>query len=277
MGNTVAQEAVKGQTLRLLKLLAKFPNSGMKCSKRENRFCLEMQNRTIRFDANVLNTAIAQKQVVLVDTRIKILKQGLLSLKLALHPEPSLGLSDRFVGTTETQMQDGRHTVSVNLAESPLSRLRFRKTRDGMSYIAEEEFQAGERLRRDFECGQLQPKISASWGSAIGGKNGAGGIDPAEISDFALDARTRVDKAVEKLGPELAGVALDICCFLKGVELVERERSWPPRSAKLMLKTALSLLARHYGIAGHNNSRSASVQAWGASDFRPRLQPVRLP
>ena len=244
MCSSPAQESLCKQTLRLLKLLAKYTNSGMIFSQCAGKISFEMNNRKARFDVRVVDAAVAQKHVVVADSRIRILELGMLSLKLALHPESSRGLADRFVGTTETQMSNGRHTVTVNLAESPLSRLRFRKTRDGVSYIAEDEFQAGERLRRDFECGQLQPKISASWSSAIGGKNGTGGIDAAEISDFALDARIRVDRAVEKLGPELAGVALDICCFLKGVELVERERSWPPRSAKLMLKTALHAYLR---------------------------------
>ena len=277
MNSSRVQGGSDRKSLRLLKLLAKFPKSGIKFSKCADKLCLDTQNRVIRFDTDVVYAAIAQKHVAIVDQHVKILEQGLLCLKLALHPEPSSGLFDRFVRTTTTQMTYGSQKVATNLAESPLSRLRFRKSRDGKSYIANDEFQAGERLRRDFECGQLQPKVSANWNGTIGGKSGKAGIDPAEISDFALDARTRVDAAVKQLGPELAGVALDICCFLKGLELVERERNWPPRSAKLMLKTALSVLVRHYGIAERNTSQSGSVRAWGASDYRPRLQPSRQP
>lgn len=68
------------------------------------------------------------------------------------------------------------------------------------------------------------------------------------MADSAIDARERLEKALQVVGPDLAGVLSDVCCFLKGLELVERERRWPPRSAKLMLRTGLDLLTRHYGL-----------------------------
>jgi hypothetical protein len=68
------------------------------------------------------------------------------------------------------------------------------------------------------------------------------------MSDSIADARARVSRAARALGPDLAGVALDVCCFGKGLEQVERDRHWPARSAKLMLRTALMALARHYGM-----------------------------
>ena len=36
--------------------------------------------------------------------------------------------------------------------------------------------------------------------------------------------------------------------YLKGLTEVERERQWPARSAKLMLRTALAALDRHYAM-----------------------------
>ncbi len=277
MHKSEVRRSLEKQSLRLLKLLSKYPKSGTSFSRQADKYCLDLQNRIVRFDASVLDAAIAAKHVVVTQTQMKASDAGLLYLKFALHPDPSRGLSDRSLSTARTQQADGGHTVSINLAESPLSRLRFRKSRKGGAYLREEEFQAGERFRRDFERAQLQPNISANWSSEIGGSKRTNGVDPSEMSDFSLDARNRVGGAIESLGPELAGVALDICCFLKGVELVERERCWPPRSAKLMLKTALSQLARHYGIVQTNNSRSGLVRAWGAADYRPKLQPGRQP
>jgi hypothetical protein len=158
--------------------------------------------------------------------------------------------------------------VRRNMAESPLSALSRLKDRNGQAFLPENALDAGERLAADFERGQLQPRITSSWEPrlAVRTKGEAGG--QADLGDAALSARLRVNRAVDAMGPELAGVAMDICCFGKGLELVERERGWPVRSAKLMLRTALLALARHYappskpGRASHH---------WGTADFRPQM------
>ncbi|WP_431322771.1 DUF6456 domain-containing protein [Rhizobium sp. YTU87027] len=74
---------------------------------------------------------------------------------------------------------------------------------------------------------------------------------------------------MEAMGPELAGVALDVCCFMKGLEAVERERQWPVRSAKLMLRTALMALSRHYNPP--TPARRPRMEHWGAEGYRPEL------
>lgn len=172
---------------------------------------------------------------------------------------------------------DGPEAVKVNLAESPLMLLYRRKGKSGHSFIDAREFRAGERLRMDYTRGQIMPRLGINW-SAIGGQgqshDRAGGI--LELTDAALSARLRVEKAIEAVGPELSGVLIDVCCFLKGMKQVEIERSWPARSAKVVLKSALGALARHYEPARDGNARSAAKPAilhWGTQDYRPAIRP----
>lgn len=136
--------------------------------------------------------------------------------------------------------------VSRNLDESPLSHLARLRGREGTAFLPAEAVAAGERLHADFTRGQMQPRVTASWEPRLStrSKGSAGG--QADLSDAALAARARFSRAVDAMGPELSGVALDVCCFYKGLETVERERQWPARSAKLMLRAALMTLARHY-------------------------------
>lgn len=160
-------------------------------------------------------------------------------------------------------------TVAINPGESPLGQLARRKDKDGRPFLTAREVQAGERLRGDYTRGRIMPRLGANWEAGLsGGRRGdANGI--ADLMDAALAARQRVDHALKAVGPELSGLLVDICCFLKGLETVERERSWPVRSAKVMLKTALGVLARHY----HPETAKGQprVLHWGAEDFRPSL------
>jgi hypothetical protein len=169
---------------------------------------------------------------------------------------------------------DGLKTVlRVNQSESPLSAIARRKDRRGKSFLTSEEFEAGERLRSDYTRGQLIPGIGANWRAPIasGRRSGERG-GAAELTDVALAARQRVENAVRAVGPELSGVLLDICCYLKGLDLVERERGWPARSAKVVLKTALGALARHYlPESANRNAHRPTMLHWGAADYRPNI------
>ena len=164
-----------------------------------------------------------------------------------------------------------REAVTVNTAESPLARLRLRTDKRGRTWLGDEAFEAGERLRRDFTLGAMEQKVTASWDPTASVNRGGGRGAKADLSESAIDARRRMEGALATLGPDLAGVALDVCCFLKGLERVERERRWPPRSAKLMLRTALDLLARHYGTLAGQGARRRGAHRWGADGYRPTL------
>lgn len=165
----------------------------------------------------------------------------------------------------------GRETVLVDLDESPLAWLARRKGRDGKPLLAAADVAAGEKLRADFTRGQMGPRVTANWEAAVASGRRSGGSAGADMTDAALAARMRVTRAVEAVGPELSGVLIDVCCFLKGLEQVERERGWPARGAKIVLGLGLARLARHYGLAGDGPAASGRIVRWGAPDSRPTI------
>jgi hypothetical protein len=165
----------------------------------------------------------------------------------------------RVLGEASVETAAGRQTVTVNLAESPLSTVARLKDRAGGRFLPEEAIEAGERLHRDFIRAQLQPRTTMSLSPRLSTRT-KGGAGATDVADSALAARCRVGDALDAIGPELAGVAIDVCGFEKGLETVERERQWPARSAKLMLRTALMALARHYAPPP---ARGRRTHAWG--------------
>ena len=161
-------------------------------------------------------------------------------------------------------------TPRFDAEESPLGRLATRLGKDGKPILDTAEAMAGERLRVDFTRAGMTPGITQRWDPTPRATSAARGA--GDLSDSALDAKARVFAALDAVGPELSGVVLDVCCFLKGLELVERERQWPVRSAKLMLKAGLGALGRHYGFAAEASDKAAGrIRRWGTADYRPKI------
>jgi hypothetical protein len=163
-----------------------------------------------------------------------------------------------------------------DLAESPLAWLARRKDKDGEPLLTGAEFDAGEKLRGDFWFAQMTPRVTANWSLLLtggGGHAGSPDLGP-DIRDSVLAARERVRRALAAVGPDLAGVLIDVCCHLKGLEASERASGWPQRSGKIILQIALRQLARHYGMLPSPAEASPPVQVrhWGAADFRPHIE-----
>jgi hypothetical protein len=154
-------------------------------------------------------------------------------------------------------------------AESPLAWLASRRDRDGRPLISEAQLAGGERLRLDFTRAAMTPRVTADWSAVTqSGKRGQP-HDPAAMSDITLAARDRVRRALAHVGPELRGLLIDVCCHLKGLEQVERERQWPARTARIVLCLALDRLAAHYGLNGvAEGPDRAAARTWLAEDAR---------
>ncbi len=164
--------------------------------------------------------------------------------------------------------------VTENERESPLVRMRRRRGSGGEPMIDDMQFTAGERLRQDFTKAHLNPRVTSNWAAPIH-KSGRRSGDPGGLEDAthaALAARDRFNAALAAVGTDLSGLLVDVCCFLKGLEEVEKERQWPARSAKVVIAIALNRLADYYGLSPTGGApRRGQIDHWGSDDFRPPL------
>lgn len=173
-----------------------------------------------------------------------------------------LKLSQRDIETDQ-----GRTRVTMDDSESPLVWLARRRGRDGRALIDVHQLQAGERLRAEFTRAHLMPRTTSNWASPVSGGRRSHSGDGGAYADTVIAARQRVRQALDAAGPEFSGLLLDICCFLKRLDEIERDRGWPSRSAKVVLQLGLDRLARHYGFtAVARGPRRAAVRTWLADD-----------
>jgi hypothetical protein len=165
---------------------------------------------------------------------------------------------------------EGGARLMVDLAESPLGWLARRRDKDGAPLVDAAQLAAGERLRADADRARLPPRVTTSWDAVPAPATRGDGM--AAFADGALAARDRVNRALAAVGPELGGVLVDVCCFLKGIEALERERGWPARTGRIVLGLALDRLAAHYGLAREARGPARGrLAGWMADGARPTV------
>lgn len=135
-------------------------------------------------------------------------------------------------------------------AEPPLLVLSRRREKDGTRFLEPALVAAGERLREDFEIAQTGPHVIQNWTACLS-TDMAVAVTGHSGGDAALG---RVHSALRDLGPGLGDVALQCCCYLEGLEAIERRMGWSARSGKVVLRIALQRLKRHYDENGQSNA-----------------------
>ena len=133
-----------------------------------------------------------------------------------------------------------RRSVTVNLAESPLTWLHAR------GHLDDRLFEAGERLRADYERAQLAPSVTMRWDLVRIRGTADAGLNPTERQ---IAARQRFDGAIAAAGKGLDDILWRVACAGETLVAAEKELEWPARSGKLVLKLALDRVADFYRIA----------------------------
>jgi len=133
-------------------------------------------------------------------------------------------------------------SVTVNLAESPLGWLLAR------GHVSQRQFDAGERLRGDWERGQLGQKVTMAWDAAPVSRSRGGSAESQGLGGAQLDAKRRFEAAVTAAGPGLSDILWRIVCAGEGMRNAEQALGWPARAGKLVLGIALDRVADYYRI-----------------------------
>jgi hypothetical protein len=136
----------------------------------------------------------------------------------------------------------GRRSVTVNLAESPLSWLRSR------GHVNARQFEAGERLRTDYETASLGARVTMRWDAAPCASGRRGTPETLDPTLAQISAKRRFDAAMAAAGPGLADILWRVVCACEGLAAAEKGLGWPVRAGKLVLGLALDRLADHYGL-----------------------------
>ncbi len=132
-----------------------------------------------------------------------------------------------------------RRSVTVNLAESPIAWLHSR------GHLDDRLFEAGERLRADYERAQLSAGVTMRWdpvrirGTADQGLN---------ATERQIAAKARFDGALAEAGKGLCDILWRVVCACDPLPDAEKALEWPARSGKLVLKLALDRVADFYRI-----------------------------
>lgn len=196
-------------------------------------------------------------------------------LRNTQNVEPMDGFKKQHQKLAQVEIVDPQglsQCVSAVDPESPLAWLMARKDKSGVPFLSDAHYAAGERLRLDYGRADLSPQMGMNW-CANGRQSSSVRSGVCDANDAALDARDRVNKALNAVGPELVGPLLDVCCYLRSLSDVEKSYNWPARSGKLILKLSLQALARHYGLLqeAQGHSYAAQIRHAGTAGYRPTI------
>jgi len=135
-----------------------------------------------------------------------------------------------------------RRSVTINAAESHLGWLLAH------GHVSQRQYDAGERLRSDWERAQLAPRVTMAWDSAPVARGRGGSAIGPDLAGAQIDAKRRFEEAVASAGPGLADILWRVVCAGEGMRQAETALRWPARAGKLVLTFALDRVADYYRV-----------------------------
>lgn len=142
----------------------------------------------------------------------------------------------------EAAGKSAKRIVTVNAAEAPLGWLFAR------GLVTKRQYDAGERLRSDWERAQLPPRVTMAWDAAPLARGRGGSAGQPDLTGAQIDAKRRFDGAVAAAGPGLSDILWRIVCAGEGMRDAETALGWPARAGKLVLTLALDRVADFYRL-----------------------------
>jgi hypothetical protein len=110
------------------------------------------------------------------------------------------------------------------------------------------QFEAGDRLRVDWERAQLSPKVTMSWDAAPVSRGLGATAQQPDLTGAQLDAKRRFESALAAAGAGLADILWRIVCAGEGMRDAESALGWPARAGRLVLTFALDRVADFYRV-----------------------------
>ncbi len=165
-------------------------------------------------------------------------------------------------GEQHRQMEKTGEGLCLNLRESAL-RILATKNKGKPAFLMPHHLAAANRIHTLVLRAQMIQRTTMSYDPGrVGGKKSGSSVT-FDMADSAVDAKKQLFNLLGMLPADCADVIMDVCGFQKGLQLIETERQWPRRSAKLILRIGLEQLAVQFGLSNvATGTKSTGSRSW---------------
>lgn len=150
----------------------------------------------------------------------------------------------------------------IEYAHNPTLATLARGTTQAPAFLNAAHIEAAVIVMRLFERAQLQKSIMQNYAQRVDYGGSVGG----ELGEMALDARKILAQLHAHLAADCLSVVMDVCGYEKSLTMIETERIWPRRSAKMVLRIGLEQIGRYMNL---NMPKNEVAYIWQDAAARP--------